>query len=159
MSELDDIPKSVTVDFSNGSPLNSRDFFIVHYDIDSITADDRISELSTVCNAMKIDCLVLTDSKIDETIPSNLIHIQGYHEPIRHDRTRHGGGTIIYVAQHLTFKHQKSLQHNLFEHLCVDVKVCEKIYCINTLYRPSTQTTSHDHETFLTTTEEILSNL
>ena len=159
MSELDDVPQSVTIDYSNGSPLNRSDFLIVHYNIDSITADDCMYELMTACNTMKIDCLVLTESKVDETIPSNLIYLPGYHEPLRHDRTRHGGGTLIYVAQHLTFKHQTSLQHKLFEHLCDDVKVCGKICCVNTLYKPSTQTTSEDHETFLITKEEILSNL
>ena len=114
---------------------------------------------SYVCNIMKIDCLVLTKTKIDETISSNLLHIRGYREPIRNDRNSHGGGTIVYVAQHLTSKQQHALQHDLFEHIWVDVKVCGKIYSVNALYRSSTQISIDDYQTFLSATEDILTKL
>ena len=146
LPEIDDnMPFSVNIDFSNGSPLN---FLTVHYNINCITADGRLDELSDVCRVMKIDCLVLTESKIDDQIPSNILTISGFHEPIRRDRNRHGGGTMIYVAEHLTFKQQTLLQHDVFDHLWVDIKVCEKTHSVNALYRPSTQTTSDDYESF-----------
>ena len=41
----------------------------------------------------------------------------------------------------------------------VDVKVKGIIYAINALYRPSTQTSSADYDTFLTTAEDIMTKL
>ena len=81
MSELDDMPQSISIDFSNGCPINGEDFLIVHFNINCITAEDRLEELTNVYNIMKIYCLVLTKTKIYDTIPYNLFHIQGYHEP------------------------------------------------------------------------------
>ena len=78
MSEIDDdLPQSINVDFSNGSPLKNDDFLIVHYNINSIRAEDRVDQLTDVCQKMKIDCLILTETKIDATIPSNLLQIPG----------------------------------------------------------------------------------
>ena len=66
---------------------------------------------------------------------------------------------MIYIADHLTYKHQTSLQIEQFEHLWVDVKVKGKIYAVNALYRPSTQTSSEEYETFLAASDNVLSRL
>ena len=124
MSDIDnDLPQSISVDFSNGSPLKNEDFLVVHYNMNSIRADDRLDELGNVCRVMKIDCLILTETKIDQTIPTNILNIPGFHDPIRHDRNLHGCGTMIYISKHLKYKHQTALQHQMFDHLWVDVRV------------------------------------
>ena len=106
ISDFDDIPQSVILDYSNGSPLSDNDFKVVHYNIDSILAEDKLDHLTTVCQILSIDCLVISESHLDNTIPSNLLSIPGMYEPIRHDRPlngRYGGGCLIYVSQKLTF--------------------------------------------------------
>ena len=55
-SEMD--PQSVNVNFSNGSPLNDGDFTIVHFNINSITAEGRLEQLTDLCSILKVDCLV-----------------------------------------------------------------------------------------------------
>ena len=70
---------------------------------------------------MHVDVLCLSESKVDDTIPDNLIQLAGYHEPIRHDRNRRGGGTVVYIASHLPFKQISALQSDHFEHLWIDV--------------------------------------
>ena len=108
MSDLDNNEtQSHNYDLSNGSPINTNNFNIVHYNINSITAEGRIEQLSNICNILNLDVLILTESKIDQTIPNHLITIAGYHEPIRRDRPvngRNGGGVLIYIAEHLTFQ-------------------------------------------------------
>ena len=159
ISELDDVPESVIINYDNGSPLNDNDFLCIHFNVNSIRAEGRLYELYQICNTLKCDCLVLSDTKVDETIPNTILKIDGFHEPIRRDRNLNGGGTMIYIADHLTYKQQSTLQHNLFEHLWVDVTVKGKIYAINAMYRPSTQTSTEDYNTFLTAADEILTNL
>ena len=86
ISDFDDICNSYKFDISNGSPISTDNFNIVHYNVNSILATDRLDQLTDYCRILKIDILIITESKLDETIPTHLITIPGYHEPIRHDR-------------------------------------------------------------------------
>ena len=158
-SDLDDTPNSVRLNIDNGSPLNDRDFLCIHFNINSIRAEGRLETLTDIVTTTKCDCLILTETKTDSSIPNNMLKIEGFHEPLRHDRTLYGGGTAIYVADHLTFKPQTDLQSDMFEHLWVDIKVAGLIYAVNALYRPSSQTSADDYNNFLTVTEEILTKL
>ena len=115
ISEMD--PQSVNVNFSNGSPLNDGDFTIVHFNINSITAEGRLEQLTDICLILKVDCLVITESKLCEEIPNSLISLSGYHEPVRKDRNRNGGGCLIYINESLTFKQIKEKESPYFEHL------------------------------------------
>ena len=158
LSEADDEPMSINVDFSNGSPLQINDFIIVHYNINSITAEGRLESLSQACEALKIDVLVLTESKLCDTIPTNLIMISGFHEPLRRDRNRHGGGVLIYISDNLTFKQKNELQSDKFDHIWADVRVNEKLYSVNAFYRPPCET-NESHSEFLEETDRILARL
>ena len=103
ISDLDDEHQSVNNDLSNGSPINTNNFNIVHYNINSITADGRLDQLSDICSTLNLDVLIITESKLDQTIPINLLTIPGYHEPVRRDRNingRDGGGVSNYISEH-----------------------------------------------------------
>ena len=153
--------KSVNFDISNGAPIEIENFKIVHFNINSILAPNKLEHLTAQCRLLNIDVLIITESKLDKTIPNNLISIAGYHEPIRHDRPtngRHGGGVLMYIAEYLIFKHKKELQSDLFEHIWADIKLKNTTFAINALYRPPNETQT-DHQHFLQTAEYILSNL
>ena len=109
----------MNVNFCNGSPLNDNDFTIVHFNINSITAEGRLEQLTDVCSILKVDCLVITESKLSQEIPSSIISLSGYHEVVRKDRNRNGGGCLIYIKESLTFKHIQEKESDLFEHLLV----------------------------------------
>ena len=161
ISDFDDAPQSINIEISEGSPLNLKDFTILHFNINSVLADDRISKLTDICNTTKCSALILTETKLDSTISDNLLKIPGYHEPLRHDRPhngRHGGGTLIYVSESLTYKHKTDLQVDKYEHLWVDIRVGDKTFAVNALYRPPNET-GDSHNDFLTTAELILTRL
>ena len=128
LSDIDiDDCQSINFDLSNGSPINVNNFNIVHFNINSITAEDRLNQLSDICQTLNLSVLVITESKLDDTIPTNLITIPGYHEPVRRDRNingRNGGGVLIYIAEYLVFQHQTELQSDIYEHIW-----CSRIYC------------------------------
>ena len=111
--------------------------------------------LANICRKYKIDILVCSESKLDSSIPDNLVSLPGYHEPIRSDRNRSGGGVIIYVSNHLPYKQNTNLQAEKFNHLWVDVFIKNKKYVINAMYRPPNETTA-DHDLFLNVAEDIL---
>ena len=155
ISEPEDSPQSVNIDLLHGSPLNN-DFHVVHYNINSITAEGKIVEILEVAKVLKFSVLICTESKLDQTIPTNLICLPGFHEPVRRDRNRHGGGCLIYVANTFTFKHRTELQSDKYEHISIDVRVSEKMFSINCFYRPPNY---ENHAEFLEESEQILSKL
>ena len=156
MSEPDDQPQSININLSNGSPLRDDILVIAHWNINSIRAEGRLEELTENVNALKANIVVLSESKLDETIPNTQIRIPGFHEPIRHDRNIHGGGCLIYIAEIFTYKQQEHLQSKHFENISVDVRVNIETYSINCYYRPPN---AENHDLFLEETESILTNL
>ena len=97
LSEPEHNPQSINIDISNGSPIDTGDLIVVHFNIDSITADGRLEQLNVVCQTLKLDILIMTESKLDESIPNSMIEINHSHEPLRRDHNRHGGGCLIYI--------------------------------------------------------------
>ena len=161
MSDIEDNFHSLNIDISNGSPIDNENFKVVHYNINSILAPDRIEQLHDICKTLKIDVLILSESKLDQTIPNNLISIPGYHEPLRHDRQlngRHGGGVLMYIAEYLAFQHRSEFQSDMYEHVWADVRINDKIFAINGLYRPPNES-AENHQQFLETAEIILNQL
>ena len=137
MSDIEEDINSINFDISNGSPIDINNFKVVHYNINSILAPDRIDQLTDVCRTLHINVLILSESKLDQNIPNNLITIPGYHEPLRHDRPsngRHGGGVLMYIANNLAFQHKIEFQKNSYEHLWADIRVNDSIIAINAIY-------------------------
>ena len=154
-SEPDDLPTSINLDISNGSPLDQQGFIGAHYNINSITAPGRLEILDSVSKTLNLSNLIFNESKLDETIPTNIICLSQFHEPIRRDRNRDGGGCLIYISNKLTFKQHTQLQSEYFEHIWVDVRVKGKVYSINSMYRPPYED-AESHSIFLKETESIL---
>ena len=126
LSDFDDQSKSVNFDLSNGSPIDRNNFTILHYNINSILAPGKLEQLEDNCRLLNIGVLIITESKLDSTIPTNLLTIPGYHEPIRHDRQingRYGWGVLMYIGNNLVFQHRQNLQYDLFEHIWADITV------------------------------------
>ena len=52
----------------------------------------------------KIDILVVTESKLDDTFPDSQFHIPGYKVPFRKDRNELGGGIIVFARDDIPCK-------------------------------------------------------
>ena len=52
----------------------------------------------------KIDLLVVTETKLDESFPSTQFSIDGFSKPVRLDRTSQGGGIIIFIRENISHK-------------------------------------------------------
>ena len=61
----------------------------------------------------------------------------------------------MYISETLTLKQQNQLQSEFFEHIWVDIRVKDKIYSINSLYRPPNED-NESHALFLQEIENIL---
>ena len=45
----------------------------------------------------KIDILMISETKLDNSFPKNAFLIPGFKEPYRAERNCHGGGILLYV--------------------------------------------------------------
>ena len=86
---------------------NSERPIIAHLNINSISS--KFEPLTSMIKD-NIDFLLVTESKLDDTFPHGQFQIEGYARPIRLDRTRNGGGLIIFVRDdHTTLVPQHDL--------------------------------------------------
>ena len=52
----------------------------------------------------KVDVLMISETKIDETFPSRQFCIEEFTPPYRLDRNCHGGGILVYIREDLPSK-------------------------------------------------------
>jgi exonuclease III len=55
----------------------------------------KLSYIEKFLNSNRLDVLVLQETKIDDVIPNNLLRFTNY-DMIRRDRTKSGGGILVY---------------------------------------------------------------
>ena len=72
---------------------------IGHLNINSIR--NKVDILSYMIEN-KIDILMVSESKLDDTFPTSQFVIDSFAEPFRLDRTRNGGGILLYVKNSIT---------------------------------------------------------
>ena len=113
-SDIDNEHFSVNFDLSNGAPFDTNNFSVLHYNINSITAESRLEELTSICNLLHLGVLICTESKLDNTIPNNIITLDGFHEPLRKDQNRSGGGTLIIHISKLSIQTKTRLRGEQF---------------------------------------------
>ena len=52
----------------------------------------------------KVDILVISETKLDDSFPLSQFCIGGYKKPFRLDRNSHGGGLIVFVQEDIPCK-------------------------------------------------------
>ena len=84
-----------------------------------------------------IDLLMVSETKVDNSFPSEQFRINGYSRPIRLDRTRFGGGIMIFSREDLTC-HELNL-HNFsqdIECIFLEMRIKQSKWLIVCGYNP-----------------------
>lgn len=82
-----------------GKSLHHSIFSLLYFNVRSLLP--KIDEFRIICSVSKLDVVCITESWLDSTIDDCEISIQGY-SVFRLDRSRHGGGVLIYVKSLFT---------------------------------------------------------
>jgi hypothetical protein len=105
----------------------------VHYNIQSLL--HKIDILYTGLRDFDIICF--TETWLNESIPSSNILFDGFHQPIRKDRTDSHGGVAIYVNENISFKRRHELELNNVECIWIEVFLSKnKSILFGVFYRP-----------------------
>ena len=95
---------------------NSKGIKIASLNINSLLK--HIDEIRVLLTEYTFDILTINESKIDNSISDNELHIFGY-DIIRKDRNRYGGGVVLYVRDNIPFSERKDLIPKDLEMVCI----------------------------------------
>ena len=109
----------------NPGPLNHHhtNIRVSHANINSITASHRLDELSYFVDYTETDILMLTETKLDDSVHPSLYKLDEYHEPYLKNRSRHGGGVAVYFKLSLAAKRLPELEIGTTEWIWTLTKV------------------------------------
>ena len=88
----------------------------------------------------KVDILILTETKLDESFPTNQFLIEGYSKSFRFDRNRNGGGLLVYIREDIPCKELKS--HTLadgIEGIFIEINLRKCKWLLFATYHPPSQ--------------------
>ena len=66
--------------------------------INTNSTRNKFEQLSYIVNN-KIDILMVSETKLDDTYPTSQFLMQGYSIPFRKEQTSKGGGRLLYVRE------------------------------------------------------------
>ena len=96
----------------------------------------------------EIDVLLLTETKLDNTIHPSLYELQNFHQPFLNNRTRHGGGTATYVRSNISASRVPDLELDGEEWTWTLIKINSSTILTCSVYLPPNLTT--DRLTYFT---------
>ena len=83
----------------------------------------------------KIDILMISETKIDESLPNGNFIIEGFSTPYRLDRDSKGGGIILYVREDIP-SNLIAFEEKPIESLFIEINLRNTKMLINCSYNP-----------------------
>ena len=109
----------------NPRPLKKFSLSISHLNVRSLNIADKFEEVATLIRDKKFDIFGLTETWLNNSIPSESFSIPGYCPLIRLDRRdgRRAGGVALYVSDSLAKKRRLDLETNDLELLWIEMNL------------------------------------
>ena len=84
-----------------------------------------------------IDILVLTETKLDESFPTQQFKMDGYTTPFRLDRNKNGGGIFVYVREDIPCRELKfNLSQSHIEGIFLEINLRKTKWLVFGGYNP-----------------------
>ena len=108
---------------------------VVYVNVNSLT--HHFDELNMFLDEEQPHIMALNETKLDDTTGSSELPISNYHEIIRKDGTRYGGGVALYIHNSVSCKYQNDIIVREIEALPVNIEISNgKSISMVTWYRP-----------------------
>ena len=86
----------------------------------------------------KIDILLISETKLDNTFPLNQFILEGFTPPYSLDRTTHGGGLMLFVREDIPSKLLPNIDRSgNIENILVNINLRSKEWLISGSYNPN----------------------
>ena len=123
---------------SNPGPYQNVNLKLAHLNVRSLNGVNKFEEIASIILNQKYDIFALSETWLNDSIPSNLFSIPGYYPLIRLDRSdgRRAGGVAVYVTSAISAKRRNDLESSHFELLWVELKAGSNNLFCGICYRP-----------------------
>lgn len=106
---------------------------IAHTNINSIR--NKVDHISSELSDYDIICI--SETKLNDSVPTEKILIDGYKQPIRKDRPiNSGGGLAVYTNNSISFSRREDIENNNIENLWIEVYSLRTKFLLGLFYRP-----------------------
>ena len=112
---------------------NVDKIIIGHININSIR--NKIHVLADMIKD-RVDILLISETKLDNTFPKPQFFLNGYSEPHRLDRTANGGGLLLYLRSDIPAKPLQLVTGNI-ECIILEVTISKKKWLLIGTYNPN----------------------
>ena len=104
---------------------------------------NKIEQLASIISD-SFDVIAIAETKLDETFPTSQFIIDSYMKPYRYDRSKHGGGLLVYVKVGIPSKHLLvySFPHYI-EVIAVEINLKKQNWLLLCPYRPPSQSQAY----------------
>ena len=86
----------------------------------------------------KIDILLISETKLDDTFPLSQLFLEGFSPPGRLDRTKQGGGLMLFIREDIPSKLLPNVNPSgNIENIFVEINLRSKIWLISGSYNPN----------------------
>ena len=83
----------------------------------------------------RVDILLVSETKINDSFPTDQFCMMGFDTPFRLDRTIHGGGLLLYIRKDIPAQ-PKSLIVSGIECIIVEITISKKKWLLFGIYNP-----------------------
>ena len=109
--------------------------FLCHLNINSL--HHKIVDLGHVLNQTGIEIVAISETKLCSDFPDAQFQVDGYaYPPYRKDRTKHGGGIMVFVKNDLITKRKQEFESDSVETISLELTISRKKWIIFSFYRP-----------------------
>ena len=85
----------------------------------------------------------ISETKLDEQFPDTQFKIEGYHHPpFRRDKTRYGGGLMVFVKSNVIVTGLAEYEPKEIECICTKLTIAKRHCIIFSVYRPPSSSSS-----------------
>jgi hypothetical protein len=108
--------------------VTQTEFNFCHFNARSILSQDQVSkvskydELCAMAAANSFDLIGVSETWLDQSIDDSQLVVPGYSNPLRRDRSRQGGGVMVYLSESVPAKRRVDLELPNLEIVCVEVQ-------------------------------------
>ena len=124
--------------------INLNRVIIAHININSLA--NKFDQLKLLVQT-NIDILIVGETKLDDTFPTNQFSINGFSKPYRMDRNRFGGGIMIFIREDIPSKLMSNHTFpNDIESLLIEINLKKSTFLLLGGYRPPRQSDTYSFE-------------
>ena len=110
-----------------------KNILLGHLNINSIR--NKFDSVQELIQISKMNLLLISETKLDESFPSAQFKINGY-RMFRRDRSLYGCGLCFYIDENLACKVVNHKSLNNYETICLEINTRKRKWLIIGLYKP-----------------------